>query len=203
MSAAHLFDDYDPFDDGSPDSHPVKPGGGGFQRFQPKARDGKRDLVELVAHGDPEVTGNIEALKPKKGDHTNRTQYLYKKTKELFEKRGYFYQKVECWTTTYTGMAYKQDFGGFADSLAIKGHDILAVQITTLSKVGEHIREMLNPKTDKRYCGNVRSNALKFMAVGGRIIVLGWHQNESGKWECDETEVTEQMIELYDGRRRK
>lgn len=179
--------EYDPFEDPSLDPKPgdFKKTSPGFRRFE------RRGLDPL---------GNSAK---KKGDHSKRTSYLYAKTKELFDSKGFWHQKVECNAVTYAGMQYKRDLCGFADFIAFKNGEFLLVQVTVQEQVNAHIREMLDPKAKPKTTGQPRAEVLKALQAGIRILVIGWFQDDKSKWHHEETFVDAKVIELFDSRRRK
>lgn len=87
------------------------------------------------------------------------------------EGAGYHVTKVEHWNPYAHVM---NDLWGFADLLAIRPDEVLAVQVTT----GDHLANRITKITDHPNLPVVR-------AAGIRIEAHGWRKvGKPAKWDC-------------------
>lgn len=82
---------------------------------------------------------------------------------------GYLVERVEIWNCF---SRTRSDLWGFADLLAVKRDEVLAVQVTSRGNVSHRVAKIAdNEKVDR-----VRE-------AGIRLEVHGWSKMASGKWE--------------------
>jgi hypothetical protein len=81
---------------------------------------------------------------------------------KLLRERGYTATVVERWNQF---AKVRQDLFGFADLLAIKPGEILAVQTTTGSHLAEHRRKIIAEQRHQQW-----------LKAGGRIQLHGWNK---------------------------
>lgn len=104
---------------------------------------------------------------------------------------GYLVAVVERWNSF---ARIRQDLFGFADLLAIKGNETLAVQTTSGSNISARITKILA----------CQAAALWLESPNRSIVVHGWaKRGPRGKrklWECDERKLgNEQVCAVIDG----
>jgi len=87
----------------------------------------------------------------------------------LLRSEGYLVEVVEQ-IKRVPGKTWRVDLFGFADLLALRGEEILLVQVTSRSNVSSRIRKIEDAPT----LGAVRD-------AGIRIEVHGWGKNSAGK----------------------
>ena len=92
------------------------------------------------------------------------------RSKRALEAAGYLVETVEKWNPF---ARIRQDLWGFADLLAIRRNEVLAVQVTTRSNVNARICKIAAAESVER----VRE-------AGVRIEVHGWAKNKAGRWAC-------------------
>lgn len=90
---------------------------------------------------------------------------------------GYTVQVVEQ-TIRAPGRTFKRDLWGFADLLAIRTDEVLAVQVTSSSNLAARVRKI----TESEHLPAVR-------AAGIRIEVHGWVKRKEG-WQCRITDMS-------------
>lgn len=98
---------------------------------------------------------------------------------------GYLVQVVETWNS-YTRT--RRDLFGFADLLAIKPGEIVAVQTTSGSHTADRVKKIKTTAGD---------NAKAWLKAGGKIVVHGWRKlklkrgGKAVRWSVVEHEITE------------
>lgn len=103
------------------------------------------------------------------------------RTLELCRKHGWTCQVVERWNSF---ARCRVDLFGFIDLVAMNGVNIIGIQTTSGSSVSARMKKIKeNPKS------------VEWLKSGGRLYVHGWRKLKStGKWECREIEVTQEML---------
>lgn len=95
---------------------------------------------------------------------------------KTLRERGYFCWIVEHWD----GFCHKRrDLWGFADILALKDDEVLAVQTTSGSNVSARVRKI----ADHDNVGHVRK-------AGIGIHVHGWTKGKNGRYTLREVDVS-------------
>ena len=89
---------------------------------------------------------------------------------------GWLAEPVERWIP---GARVRRDLWGFADVLALRGPEVLAVQVTSGSNVAARVKKI----TDSENLPAVR-------AANIGVIVHGWRKNAAGRWVCREVDVS-------------
>lgn len=98
------------------------------------------------------------------------------RSKAYLEAQGYLVEVVEHWVP-YARI--RRDLFGFADLLAIRRGEVLAVQVTTRANVASRLAKI----ADSEKVPVVRE-------AGIRILVHGWGKMASGKWELREVDCS-------------
>lgn len=172
--------DYDPFDDGS-------------QLPDRTFSDSDADL----ANGMRQKRDRSTRRRIKRAD-------LESKTRELYRKAGYIYDKCEHFG--YSGN--RTDLFGFVDGIAVKEGEILFIQTTSRANKAVHLRKMATGEFSigagkKTPCYGA-ARALTALANVHLILVV-WDQPEgpNTRWRHEITEVTAAMLEEYRSRSRR
>ena len=86
-----------------------------------------------------------------------------------------------CWITEHYNFFSKtrQDLWGFADIIALKPGQVLAIQTTTATNMSARIKKI----SDHDNVGYVRE-------AGIMIHVHGWHQDDKRKWHCKQKDIS-------------
>lgn len=91
---------------------------------------------------------------------------------KLLREEGYTVAIVEHWNPH---AKIRQDLFGFADLLAIKPGEIIAIQTTTISNIAARRAKI-----------SAEPRAATWLAAGGLIVLHGWHRVGVGRWwDCD------------------
>lgn len=114
---------------------------------------------------------------PKKKSSTSPTQ----RTLKLCRDHGWTVQVVERWNPF---ARIRQDLFGFIDLVAMDGKTIIGIQSTSGDNVSKRLAKIReNPKSQE------------WIVSGGRLFVHGWRKLvKSGRWECREIEVTQELL---------
>lgn len=100
-----------------------------------------------------------------------------KRTLDALRRRGYTVEVVEHWDH-YTRR--RHDLLGFADVLALRPGETLAVQTTTTGH-----------QANRRHKIQAEPRARAWLEAGNTIHVHGWHKSQpSGRWALTETAIT-------------
>ena len=91
-------------------------------------------------------------------------------------KRGYFCAVVEKWNHI---TSQRVDLFGFIDVLCLGENEIIGIQATSASNVAARITKI----TDHENVAAVRK-------AGIRILVHGWKQNDKGRYEVREVDLS-------------
>lgn len=101
-----------------------------------------------------------------------------KKSLDRLRKDGYLVEITEHWNP-HAGV--RNDLWGFCDLLAIKGKEIIAIQVTSQSNMQARVDKILKHK-----------NYLPVKNSGIKIMVHGWAKGKDGKriiWLCCEVNL--------------
>ena len=104
------------------------------------------------------------------------------RSKKYLEEQGYFVWIVEHWNSF---AKIRQDLWGFADLLAIKPNEILAVQTTSGSNVSARVKKINN-----------HENVVKVRQAGIRIHVHGWAKGKNNRYSIRVVDCSYEHLEL-------
>lgn len=144
-------------------------------------------VADFVERGDPEFGGGNVRKKAKSINHNPRTM-------ELWRRRGYLVEKVETTRVMYGGAIIVNDLLGIADIVAGKlGGGIVLVQACAAGQLAAHLRKFRdNPWTRI------------LLQFGVPITVTAWEQpgGPGGRWAAYDCQVTEELMDEYEARKR-
>lgn len=93
-------------------------------------------------------------------------------------KEGFLVEITEHWNP-HAGV--RKDLWGFCDLLAIKGEEIIAIQVTSTNNMQARVEKILKHK-----------NYIPIKKSGIKILVEGWQKKKAGKrllWESNIVEL--------------
>lgn len=173
-------EEIDPFDDGTDVPRLVK-------GDTPQEESWGVDLTEIM--------GNAPA-KFKKADHNIRTR-------DLYEKYGYFVFRVDQTRTSYGGSIYTVDFLGLFDWMAIKEpNEIVGIQVCAKSAIGSHITKMTSTEVTSFNKGRKIDNLMKWLECGCRVELVGW-EKVGARWQPTIRKLDMVEVEKAMARKRK
>jgi len=98
-----------------------------------------------------------------------------KRSLDKFRKEGYLVEITEHWVPQ---AGIRKDLWGFCDLLAVKGTEIIAIQVTSATNINARVYKIMGNK-----------NFLTIKKSGIKILVQGWLKTNNGKriiYECKE-----------------
>ena len=108
-------------------------------------------------------------------EHYKNMNTPTKRSLDKLRKDGYLVEITEHWNP-HAGV--RKDLWGFCDLLAIKGAEILAIQVTTQNNMQARINKIRKHK-----------NFIAVKKSGIKIVLHGWGKGKNGKriiWLCGE-----------------
>lgn len=179
-------------DDPRPDNIPPTVPARGYRRFGPAAF--RRTAAEEQAADAELGYGVTPGKKRKQPDHHARAS-------AWLEAQGFWEDRSEFQTVTGYGVARKNDFGGFADRIAVSCGQTIGVQICSRASKSAHLGKIASDdalpyRPSRTYYQSSRG----WLLAGNRLMLLLFDQpnGQGSKWRIEPFEVT---IAILDERR--